>query len=294
MYVITAATGNTGKIIAESLIKAGKQVKVIGRNAERLAELESLGAVAAVGDLSDADFLTRAFEGATAVYLVVPPKWDVTDWTAYQRSIISAYVDALKNAKVHKAVVLSSLGAHMLEGAGPVSRLGELEHALQSVPNLDVLNLRPGFFMENFFGQVDMIRHAGIIGYNLKADVPMPIIHTRDIAAVAAHRLLDLNFTGQTHEDIGGAADLTMAQITEALGKSIGKPDLIYVAFENAAARAGMVQNGLPETIADGYVELFDAITKGEYLNAFTRTPQNTTPTTLEWFAENQFKYAFN
>jgi uncharacterized protein YbjT (DUF2867 family) len=294
MYVITAATGNTGKLIAKNLLEAGKPVKVIGRSAERLAELTALGAVPAVGDLSDTNFLTQTFEGATAVYLVIPPKMDATDWTAYQRSVSNAFVDALKISKVQKAVVLSSLGAHLPEGAGPVSRLGELEHALQSVPNLDVLNLRPGFFMENFFGQADLIRHAGIIGYNLKADVPMPLTHTRDIAEVATRHLLKLDFQGQTHEDIGGAADLTMAQVAEVLGKSIGKPDLTYVAFENEAARAGMVQNGLPQTIADGYVELFDAINNGEYLNEYKRTPQNTSPTTLEWFAENQFKYAFN
>jgi uncharacterized protein YbjT (DUF2867 family) len=31
MYVITGASGNTGSLIAENLLKAGKQVKVIGR-----------------------------------------------------------------------------------------------------------------------------------------------------------------------------------------------------------------------------------------------------------------------
>lgn len=75
MYIITGATGHTGKRIAENLLAAGHSVKVISRSTEKVAELVAKGAVAAIGDLADADFLTQAFKGATAVYLMIPPKW---------------------------------------------------------------------------------------------------------------------------------------------------------------------------------------------------------------------------
>jgi len=293
MYVITAATGNTGKIIAQNLLQAGKSVKVISRKAEHLADLVAQGAVAAVGDLADAAFLTQAFEGATAVYLLVPPKWDVTDWRAYQRTVNNAYVQALRATDVKKAVLLSSQGAHLLEGAGPVSGIGELEVALRDIDGLSALSLRPGYFMQNFFGLIDMIKHAGIIGYALRGDLKMPLVHTRDIAEVATKRLLDLDFTGHTHEFIGGAADLTMQEATAILGAAIGKPEMPYVEFSQADAKAGMLQAGIPETIADGYNELFDALNKGTYQEGYVRTPEVTTPTTLEWFAENEFKHAF-
>jgi uncharacterized protein YbjT (DUF2867 family) len=293
MYVITAATGNTGKIIAQNLLKAGKSVKVISRKAEHLADLVSQGAVAAVGDLSDAAFLTQAFEGATAVYLLVPPKWDMTDWRAYQRTVNDAYVQALRATGVKKAVLLSSQGAHLLEGAGPVSGIGELEVALRDIEGLSVLSLRPGYFMQNFFGLVDLIKHAGIVGYALRGDLKMPLVHTRDIAEVATKHLLDLGFSGHSHVFIGGAADLTMQEATAILGAAIGKPELPYVEFSQADAKAGMMQAGIPETIADGYNELFDALNKGTYQEGYVRTAEVTTPTTLEWFAENEFKHAF-
>ncbi|MEI6411470.1 MAG: NAD(P)H-binding protein [Bacteroidota bacterium] len=293
MYVITAATGNTGKIIAQNLLKAGKSVKVISRKAEHLADLVAQGAVAAVGDLTDAAFLTQAFEGATAVYLLVPPKWDVTDWRAYQRTVSDAYVQALRATGVTKAVFLSSQGAHLLNGAGPVSGAAEVEVALREVDGLSVLSLRPGYFMQNFFGLIDLIKHAGIIGYSLRGDLKMPLVHTRDIAEVATKRLIDLGFSGHTHEFIGGAADLTMQEATAILGAAIGKPELPYVEFSQADAKAGMMQAGIPETIADGYNELFDALNKGTYQEGYVRTPEVTTPTTLEWFAENEFKHAF-
>jgi uncharacterized protein YbjT (DUF2867 family) len=293
MYVITGATGHTGHLISENLLAAGQPVTVISRSADKVSELVSKGAKAAVGDLADAAFLTQTFEGAKAVYLMIPPKWDVTDWRAFQRTITTAFEQAIKNSGVKKVVLLSSQGAHLLEGAGPVSGLAELEHALRNIPGLDVLALRPGFFMENFYAQIDLVKHAGILGYALRNDVKLPIVHTRDIAAVATERLLDLGFTGHTHEFIGGAADLTMQEATSILGEAIGKPALPYVAFTPADSKAGMMQAGLPETIAEGYNELFDALNKGIYQDGYQRTPAVTTPTTLQWFAENEFKHAF-
>lgn len=292
-YVITGASGHTGHIIAENLLAAGHSVTVIGRSAEKLSPLVAKGAVAAVGDLADAAFLGSTFAGADAVYLMIPPKWDVTDWRAYQRSVTDAFISALKTGGVKKAVVLSSMGAHMLDGAGPVSGLAELEQDLRTVPGLDAFSLRAGFFMENFYTNIGLIKQAGIFGYILRPDVRMPIVHTRDIAEVATRHLLDLGFTGHTYEFVGGTADLTMQEAAEKLGKAIGKPDLRYVQFPAPDAKAGMMQAGLPETIADGYNELFGALNLGEYQKGYERTPAVTTPTSLEWFAENEFKPAF-
>ena len=73
MYVITGATGNTGHIVAKRLLEQGKNVRVIGRTAEKLAKLTSLGAEAFVGDLGDAQALAKAFSGAEAAYVMLPP-----------------------------------------------------------------------------------------------------------------------------------------------------------------------------------------------------------------------------
>ncbi len=293
MYIITGATGNTGKRISENLLAAGQPVKVISRSAEKVADLVEKGAISAVGDLADADFLTQTFKGATAVYLMIPPKWDVSDWRAYQRTLINAFLKALKGSGVQKIVLLSSQGAHLLEGAGPVSGLAELEQALRSIEGLDVLSLRPGYFMENLYGSVGMIQQAGINGASLRGGIRFPMVHTRDIAAVATQRLLDLNFSGHSHEFIGGAADLNMKEVTAIVGKAIGKPELPYIEFSAADAKAGMENSGIQATIADGYVELFEALNSGIYQEGYKRTPEITTPTTMEWFVENELKHAF-
>lgn len=292
MYVITGATGNTGHAIAEALLVAGKEVKAVVRDAAKGAKLAEKGAELAIGTLEDAAFLKETFKGAEAVYLLIPPKWDVTDWRAYQREIAQNFVHALQGSGVNYAVVLSSMGAHMPTGAGPVSGLYELEQALKTIEGLNVLNLRPAYFMENFYGNIGLIKAAGIQGYSLRADLKMPLVHTRDIAAVAIKHLLALDFEGHSHVFIAGAADYTMPEATAILSAAVGQP-FNYVQFSPAEARAGMLGAGIPETVADGYNELFDGLNSDEYLKGYERNASNTTPTTLEDFAKNEFAPAF-
>ena len=73
MYVILGATGHTGSAIAEKLLAKGEKVRAIARSKERLAKLSGQGAEAFVGDVADSAFLTQAFDGARAVYFMVPP-----------------------------------------------------------------------------------------------------------------------------------------------------------------------------------------------------------------------------
>lgn len=293
MYVITGATGHTGKLIAQQLLEAGKSVKVISRKPENVADLIAKGAEAVIGDLADAAFLTEAFKGATAVYAMIPPKWDVTDWRAFQLELTNSLVKAVKESGVKNVVMLSSQGAHMPEGAGPVSGLYYLEQGLKEIPGINVLALRPGFFMENLYGNMGLMKQAGIWGYSMQPDLKMPFVHTRDIAAIGAQRLLALDFNGFSHQFISGAADLSMNEVAEILNKGLGT-QIPYVAFSQEEAFNGMVQAGIPATIAHGYGELFDALNSSEYQVGYARTPENTTPTTLEWFVENEFKHAWN
>ncbi len=293
MYVITGATGHTGSKIAEALLAAGKLVTVVGRHAEKLQSFVEKGAKAAVGDLEDTDFLTQTFSGATAVYALIPPKWDVTNWRAHQDLVSKSFTKAFQESGVKYVVVLSSNGAQLPEGAGPVTGLHYFEKDLQTVEGLNILSLRAGYFMQNLFANIGMIKGMGIFGSSLQNTVKTPVVHTDDIAEVAIKRLLALDFSGFEKVFVPGAADLTMDETAKILGEAIGKPDLKYVTFPAADAKAGMLQAGLTETIADNYNELFDALNKGTYLNDYQRTPENTTPTTLEQFAKNEFAPAF-
>jgi uncharacterized protein YbjT (DUF2867 family) len=293
MYVILGATGNTGKRISESLLAAGKHVTVVSRDAEKVKDLVAKGATAAIGDLHDVAFLTQTLKGAEAVYTLIPPKWDIQDWRKYSMQIATSLTLAIAQSGVKNVVNLSSQGAHLPEGAGPVSGLYYFEQMLNNVPNLNVLHLRPGYFFENLYGVKDMIQHMGILAQPLPADTKVTMVHTKDIAHVATQKLLTLDFKGSSIQFIGGTAERTFGEIVSIVGKAIGK-DVPYIVSSREDFINGMKGVGIPDTIAVGYADLNNALDKLNYQEGFQRSADNSTPTSLEWFVENEYKYAFN
>ena len=90
MIVITGATGNTGRQAVEALLASGERVRVIGRDAKKLEPFTQKGAEAFVGKVEDAEQMSKAFQGATAVYLLIPQSAD-EDYRAYQDNVSDAY-----------------------------------------------------------------------------------------------------------------------------------------------------------------------------------------------------------
>ena len=286
MYVITGATGNTGSRIARELLREGRPVRVIARGAGRLGDLVELGAQPAGGDLADAAFLAEAFRGATAVYAMIPPNYAAVDFRAHQNTIASALARAVAAAGVTHVVTLSSVGAHLTQGAGVVQGLHDLEQTFNALPGVHVLHLRPTYFLENFLGQAGTVKALGVMGSPLRPDVRFPVVHTRDIAAVAARRLAELSFTGKGVEYILGAEEIDFRDAARVLGGAIGRPELAYVEFPFADARRAMVGEwGFSPSAADAFLEFQQALNDGRITEEARRTPENTTATRLEHFA---------
>jgi uncharacterized protein YbjT (DUF2867 family) len=284
MYTITGATGNIGKVIAQILLEKGQKVRAIGRNVNRLKTLEKQGAETLTGSLDDSAFLARAFDGATAVFLMIPPDFQSENYRKYQDRISEAFISALKKAGVRYVVNLSSLGANVPKGTGPIEGLYALEQQLNQLEGTNVLHLRPTWFMENFLADIPLIKSMGILGSPMKGDLQLAMIATRDIGVAAADRLLKLDFTGKSVQELLGQRDLTMKEAARILGTAIGKPDLPYVQFTYEDAEKGMMQAGLPPDIAKSYVEMVRALNEG-VIHFVPRTPKNTTPTSIEEFA---------
>jgi uncharacterized protein YbjT (DUF2867 family) len=110
MYVVTGATGNTGKLIAQALLSKGKKVRIIGRDKVRLQSLVEKGAEVFIGSLGDSAAMTKAFSGAKAVYAMIPPNLSALDNRAYQNTVGDALAKAITAARVSYVVNLSSVG----------------------------------------------------------------------------------------------------------------------------------------------------------------------------------------
>src|ERR1700747_1768264 len=176
MYVILGASGNTGSIIADSLLSKGKKVRVVGRDAGRLQRFVRQGAEAFTTDMSDAAALTKAFSGARAAYLLLPPITSRED----QERERDAIAQAVTKSGLPYAVHLSSYGAHVPEGTGPVTGLHSSEQKLNAIGGLNVLHLRAAYFMENNLAAIGTIRGMGIFGHALLPDLKRPKIAAPD------------------------------------------------------------------------------------------------------------------
>jgi len=290
-YVITGGAGHISKPITEALLKAGHQVKVIGRNAEHLNELKAKGVETAIGSVEDPAFVAQAFAGADAVYTMVPPNFATNDLKAHIAKVGKIYADALRANKTKYVVNLSSVGAHMPEGAGPVSGLFLVEKALNELPDANVLHLRPAYFYYNLFGQLPLIKNMNLVGSNFGANEKLVMTDPSDIAEVAAEALLNLDFKGKSVRYIA-SDERTGPEIANVLGNAIGKPDLQWVEFTDEQAVGGMIQAGLPEELAKNYGEMGHAIHSGEFSRDYWEHRPNLSRTKLEDFAQ-QFAQAY-
>lgn len=262
-YVITGGAGHISKPLTEKLLAAGHSVTVIGRNAENLKELIANGAKSAIGSVEDVKFLTETFKGADAVYTMVPPNFTPTDWKTWIGQIGTNYANAIKDAGVKYVVNLSSVGAHVPDGTGPVSGLYRVEQALNKLQDVHIKHLRPGYFFLNFLASIALVKNAGIIGSNFGGEnSKMVLVHPDDIADIAFEELSNLNFTGISARYIAGDEQST-PEIAEAIGKAIGKSGLPWITFSDADSLNGMLQAGLPQEIAKNYVEMGNAIEQG-------------------------------
>jgi uncharacterized protein YbjT (DUF2867 family) len=288
-YVILGASGNTGSIVANSLLSKGKKVRVVGRDAERLQRFVRKGAQAFTAEISDAAALTKAFSDARAAYLLLPPIASRED----QERESDAIAKAAKDSGLRYAVYLSSYGAHVPEGTGPIVGLHSSEQKLNAIGDLNALHLRAAYFMENNLAAIGMIQGMGIFGHALLPNLKMPMIATRDVGDYAAQRLLDLDFSGKQTRELLGERDLSMTEATAAIARGIGKPDLRYQQFPYEQMQQALTQMGLSAKKAAVYIEMFEAINTGVVAAQEPRSPENTTPTSFEIFVQDIFAPAY-
>jgi uncharacterized protein YbjT (DUF2867 family) len=289
MYVILGASGNTGSIIVNSLLLKGQKVRVMGRDAGRLERFVRKGAEAVTANVSDAAALTKAFSGARAAYLMLPPSSRED-----QERQSDAIAKAVKGSGLRYAVHLSSYGAQVPEGTGPVAGLHSSEQKLNAIRGLNVLHLRAGYFMENNLAAIGMIQGMGMVGNALLPDLKLPMIATRDIGDYAARRLLDLDFSGKQTRELLGERDLSMTEATAVIARGIGKPDLRYEQFPYDRVQQVLTQMGVPPKTAAVYIELYKAINAGVYVGQEPRSPENSTPMSFEEFVQDVFTPAYH
>jgi uncharacterized protein YbjT (DUF2867 family) len=285
-FVVTGAAGHVSKPLTELLLARRHEVTVIGRKAENLAGLLKIGAKAAVGHLEDVPFLTKTFQGADGVYLMLPPSWQASDLKTMSTEIAEGFSTAIKASGVRNAVFLSSYGAHRLNDAGAISGLGRAEVVLNKLAGVNVLHLRAGYFYTNLLLSIDLIKQSGVMGnmFTIPAGT-FTVVDTDDIALAAADALTKLDFKGHSYRYVVSDESGT-DEIASVIGKAIGKPDLKWVKFPAADFKQVLLSFGFAEGAANEYVEMFTTLGTGLLFEDYVKVKPKLYPTKIEAFAK--------
>jgi uncharacterized protein YbjT (DUF2867 family) len=290
-FVITGSVGHIGKLVTTSMVEAGNEVSVITRSTDNAQAIAAVGAKPLVGTIEDSAFLSEAFSGADAVFTMVPPIWHTEDLRTSQNKIGRSYTNAIRLSGIRNVVNLSSVGAHVGNGCGPIDGLADFERMLNEVEGLNVLHVRPAYFYLNLLNQIPLIKQAGIMGANY--GVPgekMALVHVGDIAKVAADALRHLNFKGSAIRYVVGDKK-TAAELADIIGQAIGK-QLNWVVFSDEEQKNSFLQAGLPKAIAGAYTQMGAAIRQGiVFEEALTQAEEHGAVTFQEYVEE--FKSAF-
>jgi uncharacterized protein YbjT (DUF2867 family) len=293
MYVLLGSNGNVTSKAAALLLAQGAAVRVIGRNAKSLAAIKAQGAEIAAGDIADAGFLSQAFTRAAAVYTMVPTDFAAPDMAAAQDRLGEAIARAITTADVKRVVNLSSVGAHLSSGTGPIAGLHRQERRLNELTSVDVLHVRPGYFFENHLVAIEMIPAIGAYADMTAPDAPLPMVATADIAQVVARELRTPSGTGKRVLHLRAPRLYTMRESTALLGAAINKPEVTYFQSDPQQGKTALLQQGFSANAAALLEEMSTAFSTGRLDGQYEKGPTEITPTTLERFAVRVFKPAF-
>ena len=284
---ITTPTGNIGRRLTKRLLdQGGHELILLARNPDKLQREQARGAKVVQGDLGDAAYVKKATQGVDALFFLCPPDYyGVDDYRAYYRQLATAGAGAVKANTIKHTVLLSSVGAHLSKGTGPILGLHDAEKILAAVTT-DLTNLRPGWFMENHLWHLDSIKNMNSVFMPLSGDVTVPMIATADIAERAARVITGPPPSQPTNISLHGPKDYSMDECARIISHGIGK-EVKHVQVTPAQAKQAMIDMGASEAVADTMLEMYAGFQAGTITDEVKRSPDTTTPTTFETFVKD-------
>jgi len=219
MYAITGITGQVGGAVARALLGAGHAVRAVVRSAEKGAPWATLGCEIAIADNTDVAAMTKAFSGVEGVFVLMPPTYDPEPGYPVTIAANAAVRAALLAAQPPKAVVLSTVGAH-LEQENLLNNLKMTEESLGDLP-LPIAFLRAAWFMENASWDLAAAKTGVVPSFLQPLDHAIGMVATEDIGRTAAD-LLRETWTGSRVVELEGPRHYSANDIAASFSAAFG------------------------------------------------------------------------
>lgn len=298
IIAVMGATGQIGRVIVEDLLKRGHVIRAIGRNERKMRNLLAKGCEVYLYEFDDVEGLTEAFRDCNSVFCMIPPvkmtppvklisSLKAESEEIFQDRVGIATYEALRRTKVPRVVNLSSLGAELREGTGPIKGLHKQEERLNDLRTItDLIHLRAGYFMENFAMAAPSILYNGLIAMPINGDIPIEMVATRDIGWKVADLLERTDpFHHQVFDFVGPRA-LSYQEATFILAQILDKPDLHYIQNTFEEERDLLLKAGFEQESIASLLEMFQAINLGKLHPTQKLTLEHRGTTTFEEFAQ--------
>jgi NAD(P)H dehydrogenase (quinone) len=303
--IVTGSLGNISQPLTAILVKQGHTVTVVSSDPKKQAAIENLGAIPAIGSISDVSFLTETFKGADAVYAMIPLSFTEPDLGVYMRRMAQNYAEALKKAGIKRIVVMSGWAADLVKSEN-------VEHVFDSL-DASITIMRPGSFYTNFYQSMDLIKGKGFIGKfltlrysglralltgktgllmgNYGGEDRIVFVSPKDIADAVAEELLFIP-NGKTIRYVG-SEEMTCSEAAKIIGTAVGKPWLKWVLLSDKEMLQGLKMAKLPEKLAETLVEMQAAMHSGKTLENFRKSQPKMGKVKLAEFAR-EFAAAYH
>jgi len=219
MIFVAGVTGNTGSVVAKTLLQRGVNVRTLVRSEAKAQAWKDRGVEVVVGALDDVATLTKVLRGVEAAYLLTPPNLAAEDFLADRSVFNDALAEAVKQSGVPRVVYLSSVAAHLPEGTGPILAVHDAEAKLRAA-GTELIALRAAYFAENWAMAAQAAKEKGVLPSFLTPEAKLTMVSVADIGRVAAELLVD---GGPEVVELAGTREYTTADAARAFSAALGK-----------------------------------------------------------------------
>ncbi|MBA2252285.1 MAG: NmrA family NAD(P)-binding protein [Nitrospirales bacterium] len=260
MFAVAGVTGQTGAVVATTLLERKQPVRVIVRTSEKGDAWKAKGAQVAVASLEDAQALANALKGATGAYLLVPPDYKATQYLEDRKRVVDAMASAVESSGLHHVVLLSSIGGYLTAETGPIRALHYAERRLGAVAHSMTI-VRAPYFMENWVAVLGAARSQGVLPSFLSPSRKIPMIAVRDIGHIAAECLLDQP-KGRRVLELSGPQDYSPEDVAAVMGQHLHRHVKVQP-LPLSAVIPTFTAMGFSEDVATLFEEMYAGLENG-------------------------------
>ncbi|HUX14064.1 MAG TPA: NAD(P)H-binding protein [Spirochaetia bacterium] len=285
---VFGATGNTGKEVCKSLSgMKDVRIRAMTRESSRAKELPVHEVIQV--EWTNRPQLRSALVGVDAAYFMLPTGLYNGSLYEFRNAYSRAFIEIANEVGLKRLVHLSSFGAHLAERSGVLKGLYRAERNLEDFKG-ELAIIRPGYFWQNFLGNIAAIRENGFFGgYPVDPDVHLLLADTSDIGEAAAQLLTAQTMPNHRVSHVGNPQLVTFREVSRMIADKSGRKELEWTNLGYEAARSHMLGRKMPEEIVDNLIEFFEAINSGRAMGDYAPARLIATKTGIAefttWFA---------